>query len=167
MEIHTASTRDAPAISALALSVAHFFTLNKDGRGAEEFLQTLRPEAVALRLQMQSFKTWVGWAPRNTLAGVVVVRDGSHLFHLFVAEAFQSRGCARRLWQHALSHIATGPVPDITVNATPHAQGFYERMGFVATGPTVETRGIAFIPMRRASDASSMACKQAAGDTPS
>ena len=82
MEILTASTRDAPAISALALSVAHFFTLDKNGRGAEAFLQTLQPEAVALRLQSPSFKTWVGWTRNNTLAGVVVVREDSHLFHL-------------------------------------------------------------------------------------
>jgi len=166
MEILTASTRDAPAISALALSVAHFFTLDKDGRGAEAFLQTLQPEAVALRLQSPSFKTWVGWTRNNTLAGVVVVREDSHLFHLFVAEAFQGLGYGQQLWQHALSHIATGPAPGITVNATPHARGFYERMGFLATGPRVETRGVAFIPMRRASEASSMAYKQAAGNTP-
>lgn len=74
MKILTASTRDAPAISALALSVAHFFALDKNGRGAEVFLQTLQPEAVTLRLQCPSFKTWVGWTRNNTLAGVVVVR---------------------------------------------------------------------------------------------
>lgn len=157
MEIRPASTLDAPAISALALSVAHFFTLDKDGRGAEEFLQTLRPEAVALRLQSSSFKTWVGKVRGNALTGVVVVREGSHLFHLFVAEAFQGLGCGRQLLQHALSHVATGPAPDITVNATPHARGFYERLGFAATGPAVETRGVAFIPMRRPGDASGLA----------
>jgi predicted GNAT family N-acyltransferase len=94
------------------------------------------------------------------LAGVVVVRDGTHLFHLFVAESFQGRGWARQLWQHALFHIATGTTPDVTVNATLRAQGFYERMGFVASGPAVETRGVAFVPMRRPGDASGSALWQ-------
>ncbi|WP_436132438.1 GNAT family N-acetyltransferase [Acidovorax sp. LjRoot129] len=40
----------------------------------------------------------------------------------------------------------------MTVNATPFAHGFYERMGFVATGPAVQTAGIAFIPMARRCD---------------
>lgn len=34
-----------------------------------------------------------------------------------------------------------------TVNSTPYAQPVYERFGFVATGPRVETKGIAFVPM--------------------
>lgn len=160
LEIRPASAHDAPAISALALSVAHFFTLDREGRGAEDFLQTLRPEAVALRLATPSFTSWVGWGPGNTLAGVVVVRDGTHLFHLFVAESFQGQGWARQLWQHALFHIATGPAPDVTVNATLHARGFYERMGFAVTGPAVETRGVAYIPMRRPGHASGSALWQ-------
>ena len=60
----------------------------------------------------------------------------------------------------ALFHIATGAAPDVTVNATLRARGFYERMGFVATGPAVETRGIAFVPMRRPGDASGSALWQ-------
>ena len=36
------------------------------------------------------------------LAGVVAVRDGTHLFHLFVASEFQRQRIARRLWAHAM-----------------------------------------------------------------
>jgi len=164
--IRPATAEDAPAISALVLSVAHFFTLDPKGLGAEDFLRTLEPDAVAARLSAASFATWVAvadgdgatgatgadgtnGATGSAMADVVVVRGGSHLFHLFVAEPFQGQGVARRLWLHALSHLAPGT--RTTVNATPFAQGFYERMGFVATGPTVQTRGIAFVPMVRES----------------
>ena len=151
MRIRPATPEDAAAISALVLSVAHFFTLNPEGRGADAFLQTLQPDAVAARLAAASFTTWVavadGGEVRGARAGVIVVRGGNHLFHLFVAERFQGLGWARQLWLHALSHL--GASTRITVNATPFAQGFYERMGFVATGPRVQAGGIAFIPMVR------------------
>ena len=150
MRIRPATTGDAPAISALILSVAHFFTLDPEGRGAEDFLQSLQPEAVAARLATAAFTTWVAVTDRNDLAGVIVVRDGNHLFHLFVAEPFQGRGWARQLWLHVLSQTPQGA--RVTVNATPFAQGSYERMGFLATGPSVQTRGIAFVPMVRKGD---------------
>ena len=35
------------------------------------------------------------------LAGVVAGRDGTHLFHLFVASEFQRQGLAMRLWYNA------------------------------------------------------------------
>ena len=84
-------------------------------------------------------------ATRDVPVGAIVVRDGIHLFHLFVAERFQRRGWARQLWLHALSQAHQGT--RMTVNATLFARGFYERMGFIATGPLVQTHGIAFVPM--------------------
>lgn len=148
MHIRPAISEDAPAISELILSVAHFFTLDPAGRGAEDFLQSLQPAAVAARLATAAFTTSVAVeAETGDLAGVIVVRDGIHLFHLFVAEPYQRRGWARLLWLHALSQAPQGT--RMTVNATPFAQGFYERMGFITTGPAVQTRGIAFVPMAR------------------
>ncbi len=149
-KIRPATTGDAAAISRLILSLARFFTVDPGGRGAEDFLLSLQPDAVAARLASASFKTWVAVANGSDVAGVIVVRGGHHLFHLFVAEAFQGQGGARALWRHALSHAATGV--HVTVNATPFAKDFYERMGFAATGPAVQTAGIAFIPMARRHD---------------
>jgi ribosomal protein S18 acetylase RimI-like enzyme len=145
--IRPAVTGDAATISRLILSLARFFTVDPGGGSAEDFLLSLQPEAVAARLNSASFRTWVAVAGSDDVAGVIVVRGDSHLFHLFVAEPCQGQGCARALWQHVLPHIA--PDARVTVNATPFAQGFYERLGFVATGSAVQTRGIAFVPMAR------------------
>ncbi|RZJ15296.1 MAG: GNAT family N-acetyltransferase [Acidovorax sp.] len=144
-KIRPATTGDAAAISRLILSLARFFTVDPGGRGAEDFLLSLQPDAVAARLASASFKTWVAVADGSDVAGVIVVRGGHHIFHLFVAEAFQAQGGARALWRHVLPHLPPGA--RVTVNATLFAHGFYERMGFVATGPAVQTAGIAFIPM--------------------
>lgn len=149
-DIRPATTSDAAAISRLVLSLARFFTMDPGGRGAEDFLLSLQPDAVAARLASASFKTWVAVADGSDVAGVIVVRGGNHLFHLFVAEAYHGQGGARALWRHVLLHMP--PSARVTVNATPFAKGFYERMGFVATGPAVQTAGIAFIPMERRRD---------------
>ena len=81
-------------------------------------------------------------------AGVVAVRDSSHLYHLFVDASFQRRGLSRLLWDHARAVVGEANPGYFTVNSTPYAQPVYERFGFVATGPRVETKGIAFVPMR-------------------
>jgi GNAT superfamily N-acetyltransferase len=83
------------------------------------------------------------------LAGVVAVRDHSHLYHLFVDAKFQGRGVARALWLHARAGAeAAGNPGDFTVNSTPVAVPVYEQLGFRAVGPRVEMKGIAYVPMR-------------------
>ncbi len=77
------------------------------------------------------------------------MRDNTHLFHMFVPRALHRRGMARRLWQAARdASLARGGVTAFTVNSSAYALPLYESLGFVATGPKVETGGIAFVPMR-------------------
>lgn len=147
LNISTATIDDASAISRLITSVARFFTLQPDGAGAEDFLKTISPGAVAGYLADPRFAYFKA-VENGTLAGVVAVRDGSHLYHLFVDESFQRRGLSRQLWDHARAAVRDANPGYFTVNSTPYAQPVYERFGFVATGPRVETHGIAFVPMR-------------------
>ncbi len=148
MHIRKATKDDVPAISALILSLAHHFILQPDGAGAEEFLLSLQPSGIERYVDADPFDYRVGMVGAQ-IAGVVAVRAGTHLFHLFVAEPFQRRGLARALWLQAKSLHEQAQVSDaMTVNSTPFALPFYEHVGFRATGPRVETRGIAFIPMR-------------------
>jgi predicted GNAT family N-acyltransferase len=85
----------------------------------------------------------------GALAGVVAMRDNTHLFHLFVPRELHRRGLALKLWQAARdASIARGEVTAFTVNSSVYALPFYEGLGFVATGPRVEEGGIAYVPMR-------------------
>jgi GNAT superfamily N-acetyltransferase len=151
VQIRRANEDDADAISALIQSVTHYFTLSPDGVGAEAFLESVRPRAVASHIKAANFIYFAGFVD-GRLAGVVAIRDLSHLYHLFVAAEFQRRGIARTLWNHAKqAALLAGSGRIFTVNSTPYAVPVYERFGFRATGPRVEANGIAFIPM--ASDA--------------
>jgi len=147
MEIRRAAPEDAEAISTLIQSVAHYFTLHPQGLGAEAFLQSIEPEAIRGYITAPNFLYYVGFVDHQ-LVGVVAVRDTTHLYHLFVGRAFQGRGLSRELWQHAKeAAIAAGNCRGFTVNSTPYAVPVYERFSFKATGPRVETHGIAFVPM--------------------
>lgn len=126
--------------------MAHFFTLEPNGRGAERFIASITPEAISDYINDPSFY-YVAAFQGEDLAGVAALRDGRHLFHLFVAPVFQRQGLARQLWATVMAKMATNP-EGITVNSTLYAVPVYERFGFVATGPRVEMNGIAFVPMR-------------------
>jgi GNAT superfamily N-acetyltransferase len=148
MRIRPATPADAGAISALIHSVSHFFTLHPDGEGAEEFFAELTPEVIGGRLASPEYRYLVA-EDEGALAGVVAIRENRHLYHLFVAPDAHRRGLARRLWTTAMNDaLDAGNPGEFTVNSSVYAVPVYERFGFRATGPRVETRGIAFVPMK-------------------
>jgi GNAT superfamily N-acetyltransferase len=153
-EVCKANPADAEDISQLISGLSRFFTVHPEGLGAEAFLQTISAASIRQLIEapnMAYFKAVRG----GRLAGVVAMRDQSHLYHLFVAPAFQGAGLARLLWAHASSHArSNGNAGAFTVNSTPHAVPVYERFGFTATGPRIEKNGIAFVPMRCDTDRS-------------
>ena len=148
MQIRPASKNDADSISALILDVKHFFTLNKNGDGAEEFLKSITPSGIAGFIEADNFSYFVAHIG-DELAGVVAIRDNKHLFHLFVVPKFQRQKIAEQLWQFAKADAAqSGNKSGFTVNSTPYAVPVYERFGFQVDGPRVEMHGIAFVPMK-------------------
>ena len=85
---------------------------------------------------------------RGRVVGFVGVRDNKHLYHLFVANDCQRQGQGRRLWAVARDEcIATGNPGSFTVNASSNAVPFYERLGFVRSGPTKNDGGVLYNPM--------------------
>lgn len=148
MRIRPAAAADAAGISALILGVSGFFTLHPDGEGAEAFLATLAPQAIAGYLASPDYRYLVA-EDAGVLAGVVAIRDNRHLYHLFVAQGVHGQGLARRLWTAAMdAALRAGNPGEFTVNSSPYAVPVYERFGFVPTGPRVEAQGIAFVPMK-------------------
>lgn len=147
MKIRRAKSEDAKEISAVIKSVTHYFVINADGSGAEEFLKAIEPPAIQKLIESEEFQYFVGLI-QGQIAGVVAIREGKHLFHLFVAEIYQGKKLGQKLWDHVKQVvISTGNVGHITVNSTLFAVPIYERFGFRKTGEKVETNGIAYVPM--------------------
>lgn len=163
VSIRLATVQDSAQISALISGVARYFTLHPQGLGAEAFLVSMSADAIASYIHDPGFHYLVAWAEDGSMAGAAALRSDNHLFHLFVAPAWQRQGVASQLWQAVWEYARTQGREQkaFTVNATPYAVPFYERMGFEVSGPRVETRGIAFIPMTRPAAGESVACGDA------
>lgn len=141
-----AHPEEVPALAGFAqriftASIARAFT----AEGVETFLRYADAQAMAAR---QDNHRLVVAEVGTSLVGVLEVRDGSHVAMLFVESPYQRQGIGR-----ALLRAAFGPEagwPSLTVNSAPGAEGAYERLGFVATGPEEERDGMRYLPMRRA-----------------
>ena len=150
IKLRAARSEDAAAISALIGRFTQDVTVNSDGSGAEEYLAAVSEVAEARYLADPRYAFIVACEGAD-IAGVVAVRDHTHLFHLFVAPEYQRRGIASRLWQQArAAALAAGNDGSFTVNSTLSALPVYEHFGFVRTGPVTEAHGIRFVPMRLA-----------------
>ena len=147
LQIRRADPADAPAMSALMLGERSHITLRPDGEGAQAILASMQTPALQANLASPRFAYWVA-SLEDRLCGVLGIRDGQHLYHLFVPTAHHRRGIARQLWLHALATLPHSSNTHITVNASPFALPAYERLGFQAMGARTEIHGVAFIPMQ-------------------
>jgi GNAT superfamily N-acetyltransferase len=147
MKVRVASPADAKRIGALIQALSKPFLVSPSGEGAEPFLASIGEAAIEGYISSPNFVYLVADC-EGELAGVVALRDNSHLFHLFVAQRFQGRGWGRQLWQVVESAARQAGNPGrFTVNSSLNAVPVYERFGFVVSGPAVQTHGIAFQPM--------------------
>jgi GNAT superfamily N-acetyltransferase len=140
---------DAPALSALITALAPAFFLSPDGAGTAPFLASVSAASEAAYLADPRYRFWLLEDEAGALAGFIASRDMSHLFHLFVAPAWQGRGLARRLWlTMQAAAIDAGHRGAFTVNAALNAVPVYARFGFEMAGEVQRTQGVAYQPMR-------------------
>ncbi len=100
MEIRAATLKDAPFISALLRELTGRFIAHELSEEAAGRLLESMDEA-AIREYMASGCRYRVAEENGEVIGVAAVKDNSRLFHLFVAEGFQRKGLARRLWDVA------------------------------------------------------------------
>ncbi|WOB06948.1 GNAT family N-acetyltransferase [Piscinibacter gummiphilus] len=148
MRVEAADVSDAEAISALIVELSEPFFLSPSREGAEPFLASISVEAVRRYLSAANFSYYVARS-EGRLAGFVALRDNAHLFHLFVAKAFQGRQLASQLWAIAQTEaLQAGNPGEFTVNSSLTAVPVYERFGFAREGEVKSVHGISFQPMR-------------------
>ena len=149
MEIRAGSPADAEAITDLINSFQSELTDNPSGAGAEEYLASVSVQAEREYLASERYRYLLAYSDYQ-LAGFIAIRDGSHLFHLFVERSHQRQGIARRLWERALCALCA-PNSDggFTVNSSLSAVPVYQAFGFVPAGSIQSAHGISFLPMRR------------------
>jgi GNAT superfamily N-acetyltransferase len=117
--------------------------------GNEYFRRFIRPADLQERFALGSVMLTARWG--GQLAGMIEVRDGTHIALLFTDERFQQRGVARSLLRAAVARCREHrpELDKITVNAAPSAVTVYERLGFVAIDGPQEKYGVRFVPMEK------------------
>jgi GNAT superfamily N-acetyltransferase len=149
MEFRTGSPVDAEVIAGLIASFQSELTDDPSGAGAEEFLASVSLRAEREYLASERYRYFVAYSD-SQLAGFIAIRDGSHLFHLFVDRAYQRQGLGRLLWQQALREMCTPNSEGVfTVNSSLSAVPVYRSFGFVPADSRQSVHGISFLPMRR------------------
>lgn len=113
-----ATVADASRISVLIRELSRPFLVSPSGEGAEPFFAAISESAIKGYVSASNFEYFVAEA-QGLLAGVVALRDNSHLFHLFVAEPFQGQGLGGKLWQMVKARaIQSGNPGEFTVNSS-------------------------------------------------
>jgi len=148
MEFRAGSPADAEAIGCLIASFQSELTDDPSGAGAEGYLASVSVDAEREYLASDRYQYLLAYSD-SQLAGFIAIRDGSHLFHLFVERSYQRQGIGRRLWEQALEKCAPSSDGGFTVNSSLSAVPVYQAFGFVPAGSTQSMHGISFLPMRR------------------
>jgi len=148
LNIREAVPGDVESISCLVSELSEKFILQElTTEGAEHLLASMTPDAIEKYI-CSGFKYHVAEIDKQ-IAGVVGIRDNSHLYHLFVAEQHQRKGIARKLWQTAMETcLSNGNPGEFTVNSSKYALDVYVRLGFVAQSGPVVKNGVVYIPMK-------------------
>lgn len=149
MEFRKGSPTDAEAIADLIASFQSELTDDPSGEGAEEFLGSVSLLAEREYLASERYRYLLAYSD-SQLTGFIAIRDGYHLFHLFVERSHQRQGVARQLWERALRELCSaGTDGSYTVNSSLSAVPVYQAFGFVPAGSIQSKHGISFLPMRR------------------
>jgi GNAT superfamily N-acetyltransferase len=143
MEAHIVSKNDLSSIHALVKEVATIDVLPLlNTQGQNEFLTRVLGDIES------TFDTSSYYSVKALVEGEIVgygaIRDGNYLTHLFVSKQSQGTGVGHFILSHLLSST---DVAEVGLRSSVNAMSFYEKHGFVATGPESEFNGIRFVPM--------------------
>jgi len=138
---------EAAVSNLVARSFNEFIAPDFLEEGIEEFFKYANPRSLAKRSEGTHF-ILVAEA-EGEIAGMIEVREMSHISMLFVDKAHHRKGIGRELLRLALNRIASAnpPPEEITVNSSRFAVLFYESLGFVKTCDEKIIYGVVHVPM--------------------
>ncbi|MCR4908502.1 MAG: GNAT family N-acetyltransferase [Lachnospiraceae bacterium] len=85
---------------------------------------------------------------KETMVGIVSLRERTHISLLFVEERCHRQGIATALLRYVDEFLYNGLGENkVTVNSSPYAVGFYHKFGFTDTEPETVKNGIRFTSM--------------------
>lgn len=144
---------DAEIDSALDLILKVFMEFEAPDytpEGVKSFIQdVIKNDSFREGIKEDNFKTFVATC-NGDVVGVMTLRKKTHIMLAFVQKEYQKHGIGRELFEYALQDICQESCSSsaITVNSSPYAIGFYEKLGFITTSKEQEKHGIRSVPMK-------------------
>ena len=141
-----AEASDAEAISGLALETCERFLFDSTSKEGRKTLRELySPSRVRQRIQANDCFELV-FHDQELVGAAAMRRDDCHVYLFFVTGRLHGHGLGRKLMRALISSM--GDTRHITLNSSMYAVEFYKRLGFEATGPVANARGVEFLPMK-------------------
>lgn len=141
--------KDLPEALELVWSVfSRFEAPEYTQEGIRVFRDFIDPDPIARMLDSGVLRFW-GAISQGKIVGVIAIRGTSHISLLFVDPNYHRKGIARTLVSEVERFATLMNCNTITVNSSPYAVAFYERLEFRAISGEREKQGIRFTPMLR------------------
>lgn len=134
--IRRARPSEAGALSALALRSKAYWGYDPD------FIARCREDLTVTEAMIAAHDVFAA-EHRGRLLGFYVLKPGpadeGALDFMFVDPTAIGQGIGRQLWRHAVQQAAGHGYKALRIDADPHAEGFYRKMGAVRAGEVAST----------------------------
>lgn len=147
MSIQVAKASDVKHIADLVMSLSHYYLppqdLTPDATLPSWLLNSLTEEQFLQRLNSSDYKNYI-YIVDEAIVGYISMKEGHHLYHLFVTESHQGKGIANKLWKHTCEQC---PAEKYTLRSSLYAVPVYKKWGFIETDSVKEKDGLKFQSM--------------------
>ena len=143
MDIRSATHTDAQGIQELTLSLSHFYLDGKNKALPRWLESNLKLNEILARIESPQFENYICESD-GKVVGYLSIKEGAHLYHLFVDEKFQGQGLSRKLWEHG-KRLASSNA--FTLRSSLFAVPVYKQFGFIEDGCVLKKDGVSFQPM--------------------
>ncbi len=128
------------AIAPIWTTFLQFEAPDYSDEGVQSFRNFIEDKAILRTLE------FFGAYEKEELRGVIATKNNrQHICCFFVKAQYHRQGIGRRLWEYILRHSENEV---FTVNSSPYAVSFYNKLGFVDTDSEQLTDGIRYTPMK-------------------
>ena len=143
MKIRKVYQSDVVKVSNLVRGLSHYY-LSEDKRELPDWLQsTLSDSEFIARINDPAYHNYLAEID-DEIVGYLSLKDGFHLYHLFVSPTFHKQGIAKALWQHGVKTLS---IEHCSVRSSLFAVPVYVKLGFRISGEIGYKDGVGFQPM--------------------
>lgn len=146
MKIRKAEIIDIGSVAGLVRSLSHYYLEDGQEELPRWFSTTLLDSSFVDRFRSIEYHNYVA-DDNGLVVGYISIKNGFHLYHLFVSPNYHNHGIAKSLWHFCVNELK---INSCTVRSSLYAVPVYSKFGFKVTGDIAFKDGIGFQPMQYA-----------------